>query len=111
MSVQYEGREPTASGQRPGRTVSCGIEQHATPGIERRAGAVGRQHGEVRGEAGWHGFQVAVPAAAQRSAVQTDGLLVEGVEGGDEKRSAVGSGEQQGPAGGRPVGEKKPSVE
>ena len=88
-----------------------GVEQHPAPGVECRPRAVGREHGEVGREAGWHGFQIAVPAATQRSAVQTDGLLVKRVEGSDEKRPAVASGEQQGPAGGGSVREKEPVVE
>ena len=87
------------------------VEQHLPPGVEGGAGSVGRQHGQVGGEAGGHRLEIAVPAAAQGPAVQADRLLVEGVEGRDQQRRAVGPGEQQRPAGGRTVGEQEPAVE
>ena len=47
----------------------------------------------------------------KRPTVQADDLLVERVEGSDEKGAAVASGEQHGPACGGSVGEQEPAVE
>ena len=52
-----------------------------------------------------------MPAATQRSAIQTDGLLVERVEGSNEKRPAVFSGEQHGPASRGAMRKEEPVVE
>ena len=88
-----------------------GVEQYPAPCVERRPRAVGGEHGKVGSKADRHGFEVAVPAAAKGPSVQPDGLLVERVQGSQEKCSTVASCEQHRPARWGSVWEQEPTVE
>ena len=86
------------------------LEERA-PGVEALPGTVAGDHGQVGGEAGGHLLEVAVPAAADGAAVEADGLVVEGVERGEEEGPPVAGLEEERPAGRRTVGQQEEAVE